>query len=181
MDVFNFRKQLIRDYRDYVESFIQINDPRIHSYVHEILDNGELWPEALIQLNPAFEPGAWIDELANQGILHPLCKTIFRRKSDPQDLGQPLRLHRHQTDAIHTAQTGLSYFLTTGTGSGKSLAYIIPIVNAVLQNGPGKGIKAIIIYPMNALANSQYGELEKFIRSGFPSDRYPLRFAKYTG
>ncbi len=181
MDVFNFRKQLIRDYRDYVESFIQINDPRIHSYVHEILDNGELWPEALIQLNPAFEPGAWIDELANQGILHPLCKTIFRRKSDPQDLGQPLRLHRHQTDAIHTAQTGLSYVLTTGTGSGKSLAYIIPIVNAVLQNGPGKGIKAIIIYPMNALANSQYGELEKFIHYGFPSDRYPLRFAKYTG
>ena len=181
MDVFDFRRQLIRDYRDYVESFIQIKDPDIRSYVHDILDNGELWPEALIQLNPAFEPGAWIDELVDQGTLHPLCKNIFRRKSNPGDFGQPLRLHRHQTEAIHTAQTGHSYILTTGTGSGKSLAYIIPIVNAVLQNGPGKGIKAIIIYPMNALANSQYGEVEKFIHYGFSKEHYPIRFAKYTG
>jgi len=49
--------------------------------------------------------------------------------------------------------------LTTGTGSGKSLAYIIPIENYILNNGTGNGIKAIIVYPINALANSQFGEL----------------------
>jgi len=48
--------------------------------------------------------------------------------------------------------------LTTGTGSGKSLSYIIPIVDFVLRHGPGKGTQAIIVYPMNALANSQEGE-----------------------
>ncbi|NLP10705.1 DEAD/DEAH box helicase, partial [bacterium] len=181
MDVFDFRSRLVRDYRDYVESFIQIKDPRIYAYVHQILDQGELWPEPLIQLNPAFEPGAWIDELVDQHILHPLCKNIFRRKTEPSDLGRPLQLYQHQTEAIKIAQTGHSYVLTTGTGSGKSLAYIIPIVNAILCRQQSKGIKAIIIYPMNALANSQYGELEKFIHYGFTKDEYAIRFAKYTG
>jgi ATP-dependent helicase YprA (DUF1998 family) len=55
--------------------------------------------------------------------------------------------------------------LTTGTGSGKSLAYIIPVVNHILQHGGGRGIQAIFVYPMNALANSQLGELEKFLGS----------------
>ena len=61
--------------------------------------------------------------------------------------------------------------LTTGTGSGKSLAYIVPIVDQVLgpeQEG-GKApepVKAIVVYPMNALANSQLEELEKFLDVG---------------
>lgn len=56
-----------------------------------------------------------------------------------------------------------NYVLTTGTGSGKSLTYIIPIVDWVLRNKAKKGIKAVVIYPMNALANSQQDELEKFL------------------
>ena len=55
--------------------------------------------------------------------------------------------------------------LTTGTGSGKSLAYIVPIVDRVLREGSGKGVQAIVVYPMNALANSQVEELSKFLRS----------------
>ena len=67
--------------------------------------------------------------------------------------------------------------LTTGTGSGKSLAYIVPIVDSVLRerdaNGGSvaPGVKAIIVYPMNALANSQMGELEKFLTFGYPHGR----------
>lgn len=71
--------------------------------------------------------------------------------------------------------------LTTGTGSGKSLAYIIPIVDHVLRRGPGKGVQAIVVYPMNALANSQSGELEKFLQRGYPDGRGPVTFARYTG
>ena len=52
---------------------------------------------------------------------------------DAQDIGKALRLHQHQEDAIRTAQRGESYVLTTGTGSGKSLAYFIPIVDDVLR------------------------------------------------
>jgi len=90
-----------------------------------------------------------------------------------------MRLHKHQDEAIRIARTGVSYVLTTGTGSGKSLAYIIPIVDHVIRNGTGKGIQAIVVYPMNALANSQLGELGKFISP----DDLPgaVSFARYTG
>src|SRR6266702_3760758 len=74
-----------------------------------------------------------------------------------------------------------SYVLTTGTGSGKSLAYIVPIVDYVLRHEPGRGIRAIVVYPMNALANSQMKELEKFLLLGYPNKRGPVTFARYTG
>ena len=43
------------------------------------------------------------------------------------------------------------------------------------------GIKAVIVYPMNALANSQKTELEKFLSAGYPDGRGPVRFERYTG
>ena len=61
------------------------------------------------------------------------------------------------------------------------MAYIVPIVDHVLRNGKGNGIQAIVVYPMNALCNSQYGELEKFLCHGYPAGQEPVRFAKYTG
>jgi len=102
-------------------------------------------------------------------------------QTDRHDHGHDLRLHRHQVDAIRAAKTGSSYVLTTGTGSGESLAYLVPIVDHVLRRGVGKGIQAIVVYPMNALANSQYGELEKFLGYGYPEGQQPVRFARYTG
>jgi len=181
MNVFDLRSSLIQDYSSYISSFIRIHDPKIKDYVDRSIDQGLLWPDPLIQLNPTFEPGKWIDDLSNEGVLHKECKRIFRRKKASDDFGQPLRLHKHQEDAIRTAREGQNYILTTGTGSGKSLAYIIPIVDYVLRNGSGKGIQAIIVYPMNALANSQKGELEKFLKFGFLDGKGPVTFERYTG
>ncbi len=182
MDVFELRNHLVKDYASYVRSFIKIRDERIGETVERKLVQGALWPEPLIQLNPAFEPGASIPELTDRGILQAECRNIFAIKNDsPGGAVQPLQLYRHQLDAIEAARTGGSYVLTTGTGSGKSLAYIIPIVDFVLRNGTGQGIKAIVVYPMNALANSQCQELDKFINRGYPDDRGPVRFARFTG
>ena len=135
----------------HAESMIKL----FREYVEENIHNGLLWPDPLIQMNPSFEPGEWIEQLTHQEILHEECNRIFRIKEDPQEEGKPLRLHRHQSDAVNAAKTGDNYVLTTGTGSGKSLAYLVPIVDYVLRTGSGKGIRAIIIYPMNALANDQ--------------------------
>ncbi|MBN2373294.1 DEAD/DEAH box helicase, partial [bacterium] len=181
MDIFNLRDNLVNDYREYIQSFIQIQDKRIREYVEKNLEEGFLWPDPLIQMNPSFEPGERIDELVQKGILHHECSRIFRIKQRPEDSGKSLRLHRHQSDALKAAKTGGNYILTTGTGSGKSLAYIVPIVDHVLRIGSGKGIQAIIIYPMNALCNSQFGELQKFLSYGYPSGTEPVRFARYTG
>ncbi len=180
MDVFDLRNSLIQDYYEYISSFIQIKDQRILDYVANSLEQGLLWPPPLIQLNPSFKPGQAIDQLVSEGILHPDCKRIFRRGKSESDLGKALQLHQHQEDAIRVAQTGQNYVLTTGTGSGKSLAYIIPIVNHILKHGSGKGIQAIIVYPMNALANSQQKELEKFLNFGLDGQQL-VRFERYTG
>lgn len=181
MEVFELRNRLIGDYAKFVRSFIAIRDKRIADYVGHELKVGALWPDPLIQLNPSFEPGETIDELVDQGVLHNECRHIFRLKSGPTDSGRSLRLHRHQADAVRVAASGRNYVLTTGTGSGKSLAYIVPIVDHVVRNGTGRGIQAIIVYPMNALANSQINELEKFIHFGYSDDQRPVTFRRYTG
>jgi len=66
MDVFQLRNQLIRDYESYIRSFIRIKDKRINEIVEKELSEGLLWPDPLIQLNPSFEPGKWIDELCDE-------------------------------------------------------------------------------------------------------------------
>ena len=111
-------------------------------------------------------------------VTHERCKSIFRvNKSDDSD-GERLQLHLHQEQAIINANKEESYVLTTGTGSGKSLTYIIPIVNHVLQNPHLQGIQALIIYPMNALANSQEEELKKFLCG---QDEGSVTLKRYTG
>ena len=181
MDVFRLRGQMICDYADYVRSFVRIRDARVDDFVQANLRAEVLWPQPLVQMNPSFEPGGWIDDLVSQGLLHPECGKIFRIKSAQDPTGTRMRLHRHQVEAIQAASERANYVLTTGTGSGKSLAYIIPAVDHVLRRGRGRGIQAIVVYPMNALCNSQCGELEKFLRIGYGPGNEPVRFDRYTG
>lgn len=185
VDVFAIRDRLISDYRGFTSSFVTPRDPRVHEHVERLMDSGEQWPDPWVSLNPSFASGGTVAELVQQGALHPECERIFRVKTHPGDTGgRTLTLHRHQREAIEAAATGESYVLTTGTGSGKSLSYIVPIVDAVLRGqdrGGEPGVKAIVVYPMNALANSQRGELEKFLSYGYPPGREPVRFARYTG
>ncbi|AXG98027.1 DUF1998 domain-containing protein [Deinococcus wulumuqiensis] len=174
MNIFEFRTDIIDQYRSYVSSFVHIRDPRIRDYVDGEFATGTFWPDPLVQLNPSFHAGGNVADLVREGVLHPACAEIF---AVPQN-GQlaPLNLHHHQRQAIELARQGKSYVVTTGTGSGKSLTYIVPIIDHVLRRGSGRGIQAIVVYPMNALANSQLGELEKFI-----GDSGKVTFRRYTG
>jgi hypothetical protein len=181
VDVFSLRNEVIRDYGAYVRSFLTIRDDRIRDLVEREMSEGFLWPDPLIQLNPSFEPGDTLQSMVAAGDLHSECLNIFRDKQADGTVGPPFRLHQHQVEGIRAARAGDSYVLTTGTGSGKSLAYIVPIVDHVLRRGSGKGIQAIIVYPMNALANSQIGELEKFLCRGYPNGQPPVTFRRYTG
>ena len=182
MNIFNFRDALTTDYAEYVRSFIHVGTADVRKKVDEALDGQLLWPEPIVQLNPAYEPGGYVSELVARGLLHPTAAKVFQRgkETSATHLGQDLRLYRHQVTAIETARTGRPYVVTTGTGSGKSLTYIVPIVDHVLRNGSGKGVQAIIVYPMNALANSQLGELEKFLGFGFDG-KPPVTVKRYTG
>ncbi len=178
MDVFQLRDCVTREYSDYITSFFKLRDARIDALVKHEFSVGRLWPAPLVQLNPSFEPGQAMDQLIAADFLHPRCAEVFRAKEPNQPPGPVYQFHKHQDQAIRYARDGHNYVLTTGTGSGKSLSYIVPIVDQVLRQGSGKGIMAIIVYPMNALANSQMGELSKFL-DGF--GERPVSFACYTG
>ena len=186
MDVFSLREAIVADYARFTRSFGRIAAPDIQAFLDREYDQGRFWPAPLIQLNPNFVPGRSIEELVEEGLLYPECARIFRVGKQNGATGEDLRLHRHQEEALQIAAEGRSYVLTTGTGSGKSLGYFVPIVDWVLkrrQANPayGKRIAAIVVYPMNALCNSQLEELRKFLLAGYPKDETPVTFARYTG
>ncbi|MBF0140164.1 MAG: DEAD/DEAH box helicase [Magnetococcales bacterium] len=184
MDVFEFRKRLVSEYEQFSRSFSKIMAEDMRSHVDAEYRNGRFWPAPLVQLNPSFVSGGWIDDLVSEGVLHSECRHVFRVQKSPGSLGYPMKVHKHQEEAIRIAQRGESYVLTTGTGSGKSLSYFIPIVDHVLRyklSQEKPGISAIVVYPMNALCNSQMEELDKFLRSGYGQDQEPVTFARYTG
>jgi ATP-dependent helicase YprA (DUF1998 family) len=184
MDIFSLRTQLVEDYRSFSGSFVQPRDERISTFLEERLDSADQWPDPWLSLNPSFATGGTPAELIAAGLLEPGCEQIFRVKEHADDPGRdPITFHRHQRDAIETARTGASYVLTTGTGSGKSLAYIVPIVDRVIRERTtsGPGVKTIVVYPMNALANSQVEELRKFLHHGFAPHERSVTFERYTG
>lgn len=182
MDIFGIRDRVIDEYRSFVQGFLNVRDPLIRERVEHELHGDLLWPEPWLALNPAFAPGGTTDDLVSEGLLHPTTGLVFRRKADLRDKGPdtPLMFHQHQVEAFRKAATGRSYPVTTGTGSGKSLTYMVPIVDRIIREGSGKGLRAIVVYPMNALANSQMKELEKFIDFGFDGHP-PVTYRRYTG
>src|SRR5690606_35748916 len=130
MDVFQVHQQLIKDYRAFTESGTIIRDERIAAFIEEDLDAKSQWPDPWLSLNPFFKSGGTVLEAYQNGILHQECTRIFqtgKTKDGTVCDGRPIALYQHQLEAIKTAQSGASYVLTTGTGSGKSLSYIVPI------------------------------------------------------
>ena len=186
-DIFDVHRRLISDYRAFTEGAALIRDPRIAAFMEADLDAKSQWPDPWLSLNPFFADGGSVTDLVAEGRLHPECARIFQVGKTPGGTvsdGGPIRFYLHQREAIDAASRGVSYVLTTGTGSGKSLSYIVPIVDRVLRAKEAdrrQRVRAIIVYPMNALANSQIGELEKFLRDGYPPGGSPVTFERYTG
>ena len=176
LDIFALRDAVIDEYKHFATSFTTIHASDIKAQVEAIYAEERYWPEALIQINPSYKRTVDIKTLVAQGVLDPTCADIFQMK------GAPLSLYKHQEQAIALAEAGESYVVTTGTGSGKSLCFFIPIVHWVLVEKRKRSqarTSAIIIYPMNALANSQLEEFGKFV--GNVAGAPPITFARYTG
>ena len=172
--IFSIHKSIVDDYKSYVNSFIQIKNNEIRETVQSEIDKGKLWPEPLIQFNSAFEQGESTDDLVNRGLFHPELRNVFTDYT----------LYKHQIDAISLGVSHKDFVVTSGTGSGKSLTYMATIFDQLFRSGSSQqGIKAVIVYPMNALINSQTLELEGYKANyedatGSP---FPITFAQYTG
>jgi DEAD/DEAH box helicase domain-containing protein len=85
----------------------------------------------------------------------------------PDTLSQNFKPFYHQELAFKRlgGKTPQPTLVATGTGSGKTEAFMYPILDYCYQNREKKGIKAIIIYPMNALATDQAKRFAKAISS----------------
>ena len=170
-NVFQLRDEVVGEYREYFESFVNVLDLRLDDYVRETLHKGELWPEGVLQLNPAYEEGPTLGVLKDNGVIHADTARFF---------GPGMRLRKHQAEALEIAQEGEPYVVSTGTGSGKSLTYLLPIADSIFANNPHDAkVRAILVYPMNALINSQLEALKEYKAKNWPNS--PLRFGRYTG
>nr|WP_312351918.1 DEAD/DEAH box helicase [Brucella intermedia] len=178
MKAFQFNHRLIDSYARFSRSFSTVRSDDLKAEIDRKYDNGHFWPDTLLSINPRFLKGPTADELVASGNLDEATGKIFRFGPTP------LRFHRHQAQAIAKARVGKSYVVTTGTGSGKSLCFFVPVVDSIVRArkaGKPRKTSAIIVYPMNALANSQMNEIEKFIsQSGLPNESKPV-VRRYTG
>ena len=200
MNILKFHNKLIDNYRNYITSFLNIKDPGISQFVETEIQNKKLWPDPLVQFNPTYKPGSSLKNLTDEKVLHPDLGKIF--------IGY--ELYKHQEEAIRLGAAGKEFIVTSGTGSGKSLTYMATIFSHILNNKvevQGKNL-AVIVYPMNALINSQNEEIKKyernFLKSSLPEgtkydklnktldeqindlrdivgDIFPIRYAQYTG
>jgi hypothetical protein len=127
VNVFDLDQALVGDYQRFARSFTQIRAKDIRAQVEHLYSSNRFWPESLISINPHFERGAEIRKLVEEGSLHTDTGKVFRVG------GKSLRLHRHQEQAVAKAAQRQSFVVTTGTGSGKSLCFFIPIIDSIIR------------------------------------------------
>ena len=127
MKAFDLDKEILKNYEAFSRSFTFIRAEDLRAKVESYYADGRFWPEALLSINPKFEFGKYSTELADAGVITPETAKVFGVD------GSPIRFHLHQEQAITKASNRQSLVVTTGTGSGKSLCFFVPIVDAVIR------------------------------------------------
>ena len=134
----------------------------------EIKKPGRLFRGPYLQGLSPYRMGESIHELINKGVLPDSIKTF----PFLSDVKQPL--YQHQSKAIRLLRANKNVVVASGTGSGKTFCFLIPILAQILEN-PGPGIHAMMLYPMNALVQDQLKVLRSLLKD------YPnIRFGRYV-
>ncbi len=97
-----------------------------------------------------------LDDLAGE-LLHPDLVAALD-EADAERMPRKLHPWSHQLAAWQAAHEGLSCLVSSGTGSGKTECFMIPLLDDLLRDPAGgllSGVRAIVIYPLNALIESQ--------------------------
>jgi ATP-dependent helicase YprA (DUF1998 family) len=129
------------------------------------LADGELINGPFLEKAHLYRPGADLKDLD----LHEETRATVATRLNNRPLW------KHQTDAIQRLRGDRNVVIATGTSSGKTLCYQIPILDDLVRR-PSQGLRAVIIYPLNALVNDQLTEWEQMLA------RHPgITFARFTG
>lgn len=161
------------EYRRFIRSTYRLADPALRRQFEEHVNQADVLVKGpYVTLARDFASGATLDAVVAEG----LAPAELTRFAWPFGAGP---LHDHQERALRAVRAGRNVVVTTGTGSGKTEAFLLPVIADILEaKARGMaGTKAILLYPMNALANDQLVRLRELVRgSGIP-----LTFALYTG
>ena len=155
---------------DYISTvYLGKNDSLRAACMTELKDTGILYQKPYIEANHAYLSIPDGIETAN---LPADVKTILREMIG-RNLGVFKNPYRHQIDSLENYYAGKDLFVSTGTGSGKTECFMWPIASKLVMeqiNSPDtwkiRGIRTIMLYPMNALVSDQ---MSRLLMRGFPS------------
>ncbi len=176
-------KNIKEEFVSYITTTFSFADGNLRkqfeNQLKEIVSNGP-W----LETNDIFKSGLSMNQLIEEGVLSPLFRELEAKKPNTKlykkilPLDRPLYLH--QEKAIRSIVTGNNAIISTGTGSGKTNCFLIPVINELLlekERGTlDPGVRALFIYPMNALANDQMKNIRRLLMF------YPdITFGVYNG
>lgn len=166
-------KHITEKYYRYLKTSFKMPDPYRSEFEH-LIDSGESFAAGpYLDVTDAFKKGKSISELILEGILPSTFSKIH------MNLERPLYLH--QEKAIRKiASEHKNLVVSTGTGSGKTESFLIPVLRELTMEAEAgtlcPGVRALLIYPMNALANDQTERLR-----GLLAECPEITFGVYTG
>ena len=181
-----FTEKVVRSFLRYQLTAYPFADERLHAQMRQLLSLDETRHSPLlkgpyISLSRPFRQGTTIEELVRESIFHP-----HMRHRIPAEIS---RVYGHQEEAIRAIHAGRTTLVSTGTGSGKTECFLYPIISkcfSLRDEGAPAGISAVIVYPMNALAEDQLGRLRSLLAGtdisfGMYVGKTPEREAEVTG
>lgn len=165
-------------YREYIATTIHFDDADLQKQLETILcEPGYLAKGPFLEAAPPYRKDKTVAELVGEGLL---CKGMMSLGGGETHNFDPYRpLYVHQVKAIEKSVAERNYAVVTGTGSGKTECFLLPILNDILsefeKSGRSAGVRAMILYPMNALANDQLKRLRQLLKGT------DVTFGRYTG
>jgi ATP-dependent helicase YprA (DUF1998 family) len=150
---------VIEEYRDYLLTEFRAKDPELRAALERELDAPLfLAQEPFYQAHRPFKEGPPWREL-------PIDAKLARVM---EDRTAQARAYLHQSDAIAEllSPSPRPVVVTTGTGSGKTEAFLLPVIQNAFEDSvrfKKSGLTAILLYPMNALANDQRLRIEEYL------------------
>lgn len=152
----------------------EVRTPHLAAALREKIGGLDFVKGPFVETLPDFEKGASLEALRSEGVLAPAWSAFA--ENAPFVWRRPL--HAHQEAAIRRPE---NYLVATGTGSGKTESFLYPLINDILEHGDlhRPGVRAILVYPLNALANDQLNRIAQllFRDIGDPG----ITLGRYTG
>ncbi|SES69158.1 DEAD/DEAH box helicase [Anaerobranca gottschalkii] len=166
-------KTLTEKYIRYLNTIFEIKDQNYSKHLRKMLKEENYFAKGpYLDVTDSFQKGKSILDLIEEGLLAKGFTKIKLPHSRP--------LYKHQEKGIRLIEGNRNLVVSTGTGSGKTETFLIPILNHLIrQHEKGKlnpGVRALLIYPMNALANDQIERLRELL-----ADYPEITYGSYTG